>query len=79
MLEAAEAGHERLVRQMLDQGADDFNGAMTCTALNNHLNIVELMIEKGANLFNAIMVHAAANGHLDVVELMQDRMTRRRN
>ena len=76
MLVAAKAGDERLVRQMLDQGADDFNGAMACAALNNHLNIVELMIEKGADNFNAGMVHADANGHLNIVELMQDRMAR---
>ena len=41
MLVSAEAGDERFVRQMLNQGANNFNGTMACAALNNHLNIVE--------------------------------------
>ena len=46
MLVAADAGDERFVRQLLDQGANDFNAAMVHAALNNHLNIVKLMFLK---------------------------------
>ena len=45
MLVSAEAGDERFVRQMLNQGVNDFNGAMAYAVLYNHLNIVKLMPE----------------------------------
>ena len=38
MLAAAEEGDERLVRQMLDQGVDVYDGTLVYTALNNHLD-----------------------------------------
>ena len=47
MLVAAEARDKIFVRQMLDQGADDFNRALVRAALNNYLNMVKLMLEKG--------------------------------
>ena len=50
MYEAAETGDKRLVRQMLEQGDNNFNDCMIHAAANGHLNIVELMIGNGANV-----------------------------
>ena len=48
---------------MLEKGADDFDKAMACAAINDHLNIVQLMLENGADNFEEAMAFAASNGH----------------
>ena len=43
-LEAAEAGHEDIVRLMLFQGASDLNMGLTSAAAGGHESIVRLML-----------------------------------
>ena len=45
MAMAAEAGDERLVRQMLSQGANDHNIGLTSGASGGHESIVQLVLE----------------------------------
>ena len=46
---AAESGDERLVRQMLNQGADGYNEAMVASAYNGHIEIVRLLLAQAAS------------------------------
>ena len=73
---AAGAGDERLVRQMLDRGANNFNWAMAYAARNGHLSIVQLMLDQGANDYNRAIFDTARNGHLSIVELITEKGTK---
>ena len=59
---------------MLEEGADDYNMAMTEAASQGHQNIVELMLEEGADDYNEAMTYADLNGHISIVGLIQERM-----
>ena len=45
---------------MLQQGADDFNGAMAMAAHRGHEDIVRLMLFKGANNYNTGLTSTAS-------------------
>ena len=45
MAEAAEAGDERFVRQMLSRGANAYNMGLTSAAAGGNESIVQLMLE----------------------------------
>ena len=47
MAEAAEAGHEDIVRLMLSQGANAYNTGLTSAAAGGHESIVRLMLDQG--------------------------------
>ena len=70
LFNAARTGNKRLVRQMLDQGANHFDWAMCETAADGYLNIVRLLLDHGASDYNEAILCAATNGHLNVVKLM---------
>ena len=55
MAEAAEAGHEDIVRLMLFQGASDLNMGLTSAAAGGHESIVRLMLDQGATNYNEAM------------------------
>lgn len=51
---ASEAGNEKAVIELLDNGADPNamgpnSGALHCAAFNGHINIVKMLLKKGAN------------------------------
>ena len=46
MVEAANRGHEALVRSLLNHGANDFNRAMAMAAGEGHANIVNLLRDR---------------------------------
>ena len=73
MSEAAEGGHESIVRLMLERGANNYNESMAKAACGGHLEIVELMLEKGATDYNWAMTRAAYWGHPEIVKLMLDK------
>ena len=55
MAEAAEAGHEDIVRLMLFRGANDLNMGLTSAAAGGHESIVRLMLDQGATNYNEAM------------------------
>ena len=66
---AAEAGDERLVRQMLSQGANAYNMGLISAAAGGHESIVRLMLEQGATNYNHTLSIAADYGHQNIVYL----------
>ena len=52
---------------MLQQGAEDFNGAMAMAAHRGHEDIVRLMLFKGAINYNTGLTSAASRGHKSIV------------
>ena len=73
MAYAASEGHERIVRMMLDLGANYYNYSMKSAAYGGQMEIVQLMLNLGANNYNSSMIEAAAEGHDSIVQLMLDR------
>ena len=72
MAEAAEAGHEDIVRLMLSQGANAYNTGLTSAAAGGHESIVRLMLDQGATNYNDAMAMAAFSGQVHIVRLMLD-------
>ena len=62
MLEAAEAGHEDIVRQILSRGANNYNEVLTMTARRGYESFARLMIDRGATNYNHTMSIAAQYG-----------------
>ena len=73
MAEAAEAGHEDIVRLMLFQGASDLNMGLTSAASGGHESIVRLMLDQGATNYNEAMNSAAYCGQIHIVRLMLEK------
>ena len=55
MAMAAEAGDERLVRQMLSQRANAYNMGLTSAAAGGNESIVRLMLEQGATNYCSLL------------------------
>ena len=72
MAEAAEAGNERLVRQMLSRGTNAYNMGLTRAAAGGHESIVRLMLDQGTTNYNHAMSIAAFYGHESIVRLLLD-------
>ena len=73
MAEAAEAGHENIVRLMLDLGANNLNMGLTSAAAGGHESIVRLMLDQGATNYNEAMNSAAYCGQIHIVRLMLEK------
>lgn len=67
---AAEGGHIDIVKFLLDNGAENYNGAMFFASRTGYIDIVQLMLDKGATYYNDAMASAAYGGHINIVELM---------
>ena len=52
MAEAAEAGHEDIVRLLLFRGANNYNTGLTSAASGGNESIVRLMLELGATNYS---------------------------
>ena len=72
MLEAAEAGHEDIVRLMLFRGANNYNVVLTIAARRGYESLARLMLDQGANNYNWAIGIAAFYGHETIVRLMLD-------
>ena len=70
IMEAAHYGNVNIVTEMLNDGADNYNGAMANAAFGGFMDIVVHMIYLGATDFNWGLEMAAYGGHLDIVKLM---------
>ena len=70
MMNAAYGGQEKIVKMMLNLGANNYNGTMAWASEAGHEDIVRLMLKHGANDYNAAMGYAALGGHEEIVKLM---------
>ena len=70
MREAAYGGHLELVKNLIAQGACNFDFAMYRAAYGGHLEIVKFFIDQGARHFNRAMAGAARGGHLEIVKYL---------
>ena len=46
---SCQGGHMKIVKLIIEKGADDFNHGLYAACRGGHMNIIKLMIEKGAN------------------------------
>ena len=70
LVDAAEYGHEKIVNQMLELGANNYDMSMANAAYAGHENIVNKMLKLGANDYDAAMVYAAEGGQETIVNQM---------
>ena len=49
---AASGGHQNIVELMLEQGATNYNHAMSIAAYYGHESIVRLLLDHGASDYN---------------------------
>lgn len=68
--DAAKDGSLKIVKTMLDRGANNYNEAMVSAAAGGHEKIIHLMLERGANDYNGALIEAANQGHEDTVRWM---------
>jgi len=68
--DAAKDGSLKIVKTMLDRGANNYNEAMVSAAAGGHEKIIHLMLERGANNYNGALIEAANQGHEDTVKWM---------
>lgn len=71
---AALGGHTKIVRLMLDRGANDYNDAMNYAASGGHIEIVKLMLDRGASNYNKAIKYAQVNKNTDIIELLKSYM-----
>lgn len=75
MMLAVGEGNLKIVKLMLEKGANDHDRFMRWAARNGHVEIVRLMLELGATEYGWPMLNAAEYGHLEIVELMLTKST----
>lgn len=75
MAKAARAGNIKVVKLMLEKGANDFTTPMVEAALYGHIDIVKLMLEKKDTAFavNWALQNAALGGHIEIVKLLLEK------
>ena len=73
MFEAALNGHIEIVRQMLAQGANNFNWVMHIATIRGDEHIARLMLGHDATDYDWIMAEAAISGHENIVRLLMNR------
>jgi ankyrin repeat protein len=67
---ACQNGHIRIVRQLILNGANEWNAGLFFACIGGHRRIVDLMIRNGANLWNQGLFAASYPGHESIVRLM---------
>ena len=82
---AAEHGHERMVKLLLDKGADvnaqdgEYGNALRAASARGHETVVKLLLDRNANVnaqgrrYGNALQQASAKGHKAVVKLLLDR------
>lgn len=75
---AAEHGHLDIVKRSIEQGANQFNQAITDAAGNGHLEVVQHLLAVMDNRqippqLNMALAMAAGGGHLEIFQLLVER------
>lgn len=70
LMNACRTGSRRMIQQMIDAGADDWDYGLRGACKAGDHNIVSLTMQKGAKYFNWGLEEAAGNNHLGTVKLM---------
>jgi hypothetical protein len=71
--EACRGGHAQLVKQLIAQGATDWESGLQGACRGGYGALVHQFIVRGASNWNAAMLEACRGGHAPIVELMVSR------
>ena len=68
---AIENGKIRLLKQLIEEGAEIDDYAVYYAAGSGNLEMVKYLIEKGAKIDDAAVKHAAEKGNLEMVKYLE--------
>ena len=75
IIEASKVGDLERVKELISQGADNFDYALRCASLYGHLEVVKYLVEHGADIHasnNLALRWASKEGHLEVVKYLEN-------
>jgi hypothetical protein len=72
LCQASRANNKDIISFFIDEGANNWNGALSGAAKGGHKDLVLFFIEKGANCWGWAMTCASEGGHEDLVTLLEE-------
>jgi hypothetical protein len=73
LIKGCTGGHMKIVKWMIEKGANDLNWALEKACCKGNIEIVKYLLEKGANNINKGLHRSCGEGHMDLITMFVEK------